>query len=78
KKRKKKDPNAPKRYMGSYLLWSQEFRHKLKELEPDLNPRDVAKAMGEKWKSMTEKEKEPYVKRAEKEKARYEQEMSEY
>jgi hypothetical protein len=39
--KKKKDPNAPKRNMSSFMFFSNEIRPKLKEEQPDLSFGDV-------------------------------------
>jgi hypothetical protein len=39
--KKKKDPNAPKRNMSSFMFFSNELRPKLKEEQPDLSFGDL-------------------------------------
>lgn len=78
KKRKKKDPNAPKRAMTSFMLFSQAERETLKKTNPGLQFTDVAKVIGERWKKMSEEEKQPFEASAKVDKARYASEMAEY
>ena len=71
KKRTKKekkivDENKPKRVPSSYLLFSNEFRAEVKTQLQDTSEGAVragaiAKIIGEKWKSMNEEEKLPWV-----------------
>lgn len=78
KKRKKKDPNAPKRAMSSFMYFSQAEREVLKKTTPGLAFKDVGKVIGERWKKLSEEEKEPYENSARLDKARYTKEMAEY
>ncbi|KAI8086899.1 high mobility group box domain-containing protein [Gilbertella persicaria] len=78
KKKKEKDPNAPKRNLSSYMLYSQEVRPSIVAKHPDLKAVDIAKLIGEMWNGLSDKEKQPYVKSAEKEKARFDKENEKY
>ncbi|GAA5810055.1 hypothetical protein MFLAVUS_003473 [Mucor flavus] len=78
KKKADKDPNAPKRNLSSYMLFSQAVRPATVEKHPDLKAVDIAKLIGEKWNALSDKEKLPYVKQAEKEKARFDKETASY
>ncbi|KAI8067441.1 high mobility group box domain-containing protein [Thamnidium elegans] len=78
KKKADKDPNAPKRNLSSYMLYSQAVRPSTVEKHPDLKAVDIAKLIGEKWNALSDKEKHPYIKQAEKEKARFDKETSTY
>ncbi|KAI5074178.1 hypothetical protein GOP47_0010139 [Adiantum capillus-veneris] len=78
KKRRKKDPNAPKRAMSSFMYFSQAEREVLKKTNPGLAFKEVGKVLGERWKKLSEEEKEPYENSAKLDKARYTKEMAEY
>ncbi|KAI7897133.1 high mobility group box domain-containing protein [Mucor mucedo] len=78
KKKMEKDPNAPKRNLSSYMLYSQAVRPATVAQHPDLKAVDIAKLIGDKWNALTDKEKQPYVKQAEKEKARFDKELLSY
>lgn len=78
KKKVEKDPNAPKRNLSSYMLYSQAVRPATVSTHPDLKAVDIAKLIGEKWNALSDKEKQPYVKQAEKEKARFDKETKHY
>ncbi|XAR61533.1 hypothetical protein NMG60_11015985 [Bertholletia excelsa] len=77
--KKQKDPNKPKRPSSAFFVFMEEFRQQYKEKHP--NNKSVAavgKAGGDKWKSMSEAEKAPYVAKAEKRKKEYEKKMDIY
>ncbi|KAK4515084.1 uncharacterized protein ATC70_002694 [Mucor velutinosus] len=78
KKKVEKDPNAPKRNLSSYMLYSQSVRPDVVKQNPSVRPVDIAKIIGEKWNALSDKEKQPFVKAAEKEKARYDKETKTY
>jgi hypothetical protein len=78
KKKAEKDPNAPKRNLSSYMLYSQAVRQDTVAQHPALKAVDIAKLIGEKWNALSDKEKLPYVKQAEKEKARFDKETVQY
>ena len=77
-KKKEKDPNAPKRPLSTYMIFSAEMRAKVKEENPDFSITDVAKELGVRWKSIADDEKVKYEELAKKDKERYEKEMEEY
>lgn len=80
KKKQKKDPNAPKRGMSAYFMWLNENRAKIiKDNKLDSSKvAEVATKAGELWGKMNDKDKAPYVAKAEKDKARYQKEMAKY
>ena len=79
-----RDPNLPKRPKNAYMLFSDSIREEVKaELiaaAPDgkIRVSDIAKATGERWKSMPETEKQSFVDANAEAKADYEQAMTEY
>ncbi|EOX99031.1 hypothetical protein QUC31_014850 [Theobroma cacao] len=78
KLKKGKDPNAPKRPPTAFFLFMDDFRKSYKEANPDAKGvTGVAKEGGEKWKSMSEEEKKPYVDKAAELKAEYEKALEE-
>lgn len=44
-----KDPNAPKKPLSAYFLFSQEERLKVKQTNPELSITEVAKELGKRW-----------------------------
>ena len=65
KKKKKRDPNAPKRPMSSYFLFMQENRESVLKDQPGLKIGDIAKEMGKRWAEVGPEEKEKFEKLAE-------------
>ena len=77
-KRAKKDPNAPKRALSAYMFFSAAKRAEIMEANPDFGVTDVAKALGERWKTVSDEEKAVYQQQADEDKARYERDMAAY
>merc|ERR1711964_524284 len=67
--RKKKDPNQPKRGLSAYMFFANEQRDKVREDNPGIK-------FGEEWKSLNDKQKEPYDAKAKADKQRYEEEKA--
>jgi len=79
KKRKQiKDPNAPKRSLSAFFWFCNDERNKVKALNPEYGVVDIAKELGRKWSDVDPEIKQKYELMAEKDKARYEKEMTEY
>ena len=78
KKGAKKDPNAPKRGMSAFMLWSNHMRPKIKAESPDLKLTEISKVLGEKWKEVGEETKKEWQVKADTDKARYLEEMKTY
>jgi hypothetical protein len=57
KKKVEKDPNAPKRNLSSYMLYTQAVRPKVVAEHPDMKAIEIAKFVGEMWNKLSEKEK---------------------
>lgn len=78
KAKKVKDPNAPKKGMSAFMLFSNEQRNKIKADNPESSFGEIGRKVGEAWKALSEKQKQTYVKKAEEDKKRYESEMETY
>lgn len=79
KKRKRtKDPNAPKRALSAFFWFCNDERSKVKGRNPDYTVGDVAKELGKRWGEVTPEHKSKYEAMAQKDKARYEREMKAY
>ena len=78
KKTAKKDPNAPKRPLSSYMIFAGENRAKVVEENPGASIGDVGKALGAKWKEMSAEEKAPFEEKAKEAKAKYAEQMKAY
>ncbi|XP_029924757.1 high mobility group protein B1a [Myripristis murdjan] len=78
KKKRFKDPNAPKRPPSAFFIFCAEFRPKVKSESPGLSIGDVAKKLGEMWNSTTAEDKQPFEKKAAKLKEKYEKDIAAY
>ena len=82
--RTKKDPNKPKRKMSAYAFFVQSEREALrirnKEKGTDHIPSlsELSKFCSEKWKCLDDTKKAPFLKLAEEDKARFDEEMASY
>ncbi|XP_028110524.1 high mobility group B protein 3-like isoform X2 [Camellia sinensis] len=74
-----KDPNKPKRPASAFFVFMEEFRKTYKEKHPNnKSVADVGKAGGDKWKSLSDAEKAPYVAKVEKRKTEYNKTLEAY
>lgn len=78
KKKAKRDPNAPKRGMSAFMLFSNDHRNKIKVENPEATFGEIGRKLGEAWKKLTDKQKQVYTNKAEADKQRYTTEMETY
>jgi len=78
KHKKWKDPNKPKRAMSAFFCYSQAERPNVKLNHPDASFGDVARILSAQYKALSEKEMKKWVKKAEQDKIRYQEEMKHY
>ena len=78
KKKKKKDPYAPKRNMSAFFLYSNDIRSTVRTENPEAKFGDIAKIISKQYKALTEKEMAVYTKKAVADKERYVRAMEEY
>jgi len=76
--KKKKDPNAPKRGLSAYMFFANDQRETVREENPGISFGQVGKVLGDKWKALDEKGRQPYEKKAAADKKRYEDEKAKY
>ena len=76
--KRRKDPNAPKKWKTGYILFCVDQRDKLKSENESLSATEITSRLGALWKSLPEKEKSKYQALSKKDKARYETDMSSY
>jgi hypothetical protein len=43
--------------MSAYLLFCEDMRPKIKEIKPDINPKDMSLELGKLWKEIGDDEK---------------------
>jgi len=73
-----KDPNAPKKPLSAYFLFSQDERLKVKAENPDYSITEVAKELGRRWASIDPALKQQYEQRYQDSRRDYEQAMTAY
>ncbi|KAJ1966477.1 High mobility group [Dipsacomyces acuminosporus] len=56
-----RDPNLPKKPMTAYLLFSNDHREEVRNAFPDLTSQEIAKKLGDAWKSTTQEERDKYT-----------------
>jgi len=78
RKKQKKDPNAPKRNMSAYFLYSVHIRPIVKEENPEASFGEIARIISAQFKALTPKEREGWDEKAAADKERYQSEMAEY
>jgi hypothetical protein len=78
RKKRKKDPNAPKRPLSAFFLFCADERAAIKAVHPTYSVGEVAKDLGEKWNKVTPDVKSKYEAKAQLDKGRYEKAMAEY
>lgn len=78
KKKVLKDENAPKKAKTSYMYFCDEMRSKIRDENPEMKMIEVSKILGSRWKELSDDEKAVYVKKASKDKNRFENEIVEY
>ena len=79
KKKKQRDPNAPKAAQNAFFYFLNEDREKArKKLTECKTNKEFLKKMGEVWKGLSDEKKQKYMDIAKKEKNRYEKEIQDY
>lgn len=78
RKRKKKDPNAPKRPLSAFFLFCQDERPAVKAIYPNYSVGEAAKELGERWNKVTAEAKAKYEAKAQQDKARYDKDLANY
>merc|ERR1712170_227390 len=73
-----KDPNAPKKPLSAYFLFSQEERLKVKAEFPDYSITEVAKELGRRWATIDPAVKQSYEQRYQESRRQYEQALQAY
>ena len=78
RKRKIKDPQAPKRAKSAYIYFCQDKRADIVKEHPDLPFGQIARILGQEWKKQKELCIKTWEKMSKKDKERYENEMENY
>jgi non-histone chromosomal protein 6 len=75
---KKKDPNAPKRPLTSFMHFSQDQRAAVMKANPDASFGELGHLLGAKWRKTTTAQKKKYEAKAATDKVRYTKAMAAY
>ncbi|CAG9561290.1 unnamed protein product [Danaus chrysippus] len=67
-----------KRPMNAFMVFAQAMRRRLSEQRPSLHNAELSKSLGSMWKSLSEMEKLPFVKEAEKLRTQHKREYPDY
>jgi len=78
KKKRQKDPDAPKRPLSAFFWFCNDERPKAKAALNDATVGEIAKELGRRWNECTEDQKSKFEALAAKDKARYEKEVKAY
>jgi hypothetical protein len=79
RKKAKKDPNAPKRNMSAYFLFSVHIRPTVKEENPEATFGDIARIISAKYKALdVDTDKKDWEAKAAEDKIRYQTQMEAY
>jgi len=81
KQKKVKDPNAPKKPLTDWIIYSTEMRPIVRDANPDMEEQQILSEVGVMWKELKEKDAKQHAKytaRAKKDQLRYEAEMETY
>jgi len=78
KRRRKKDPNAPKQPLTAYVIFSNEVREHVINENPDANFPEIGKIIGAKWRALVAEDRKPYEEKANIERERYNRDLEEY
>ena len=78
KKRERKDPNAPKNPVSSYMYFTGSYRAELRRKHPDWTFAQLGQEVGRKWKALTLEERAPHDERAAADKLRWRAELEAY
>jgi hypothetical protein len=78
KHRKVKDPNAPKRARNGYMFYNTDHRARVTKDNPTITGKEIVKLLAKEWKQLSDKEKQPYLDKAQKDSKRYEEEKALY
>ncbi|KAJ1344690.1 hypothetical protein BSLG_000213 [Batrachochytrium salamandrivorans] len=78
KKKARKDPDAPKRPLSAFMIFSKENRPRIREENPEASFGELGKLLGAAWRELNDKDKLIYTEKADEDKGRYERDMQSY
>ncbi|KAJ2458928.1 hypothetical protein GGI02_005948, partial [Coemansia sp. RSA 2322] len=78
KSRQPRNKSKFKRFRNAFIFYVNDQRSKVDEETKKLKNRPFLQLMSARWKSMTESERSPYVKQAERDKERFNDDVKKY
>lgn len=78
RKKRQKDPNAPRRPMSAFFHFCAEERPKVRAQQPDISVGDIAKELGARWAALGDAAKTKYQDLNQRDRDRYEREKRAY
>lgn len=78
RKRKWKDPDAPKRPLGAYFYYFKANNERVKQEHPEFIQKQVVAKIAADWKKLTAEQKEPFAAKSTQDKQRYIREKALY
>ena len=78
KKKQQKDPNAPKRPLTSYMIYSNDVRHDVMKKNPGAKVPEVGKITGQMYGKLSKERRQHYAQRAQVLKDKYDIDKAEY
>ncbi|KAK8795627.1 hypothetical protein WA158_000284 [Blastocystis sp. Blastoise] len=78
KRKRKRDPNAPKAASAPYMFFFKAMRPKIKQENTEASFGEIGKKIGAAWRTLSEEQKEPYEKMAQDDRQRYQNEVNKY
>ena len=78
KKKRLKNPTAPKHPMSGFLFYSISIRSQIVEHMPKATVGEISKVIAERWRKLDEKTRSPFIQQAKEDKERYAREMESF
>jgi len=78
RRRAKKDPDAPKRNLSAFFLFSRDERAAIKQVHPDWGVGQIAQQLAKMWKTVTGAQRAKYDQEAARDKERYMAAMAQF
>ncbi len=78
RKRKWKDPNAPKRPLGAYFFYFKANNSLIRAEHPEFIQKEIVSRIAQNWKALTDEQKAPFVEKSTADKQRYVREKEVY
>lgn len=78
KAKKARDPNEPKKAQSSFFLWSAANREAVRAANPGISVTELGKLLGQKWKEVSDEEKETWKAKAQEGLEEYKQKKRDY